>query len=197
MYQISLWTNNFEFLDQITQEKVNIIIEFRIFKSVLVPNFSLNWQFSFFWPDLPKKGFSGLNQWAPLIFYIILNIQISLVRNFNSNWQFWFFGLNLPKKVFSVENRKSEHHHGILPIWISPKFQLKLIILSFWTKFTQKRYFQLKTEQVVQRIQTFAFYVVNVNLAVVFKHSEGLKDLIILKILKEKLVVLPSGLFLF
>ena len=84
------WTNNFEFLDQICPrkiwsktEKLNIIIEFRLFKLVLVPNFSLNWQFWFFWPDLPKKGFSGLKQkkWTPHIFYIILHIQISLVRN--------------------------------------------------------------------------------------------------------------------
>ena len=141
-------------------EKLNIIIEFRLFKLVLVPNFSLNWQFWFFWPDLPKKGFSGLKQkkWTPHIFYIILHIQISLVRNFSSNWQFWFFGPNLPKKVFPVKNRKSEHHHGILHIWISlgTKFQLKLIILSFWTKFTQKRYFQLKTEQEAQGLQAFS-----------------------------------------
>ena len=122
-------------------EKVNIIIEFRLFKLVLVPNFSLNWQFWFFWPDLPKKGFSGLKQkkWTAHIFYIILYIQINLVQNFSSNWQFCFFAPHLPKKVFPVENRKSEHHHEILHIWISlgTKYQLKLIILSFWTKFTQ------------------------------------------------------------
>ena len=147
----------------------------------------------FFLPDLPKNGFSGLKQkkWRPHIFYIILHIQISLVQNLISNWQFWFFGSNLPKMVFPVENRKSEYHHGILHIWISlgTKFQLKLIILSFWTKFTQKRYFQLKTEQAVQGLQAFAFCVVNVNSTVVFKHFEDLKDLIILNILKEKLVM--------
>ena len=32
-------------------EKVNFIIEFWLFKSALVPNFSLNWQFWFFWPE--------------------------------------------------------------------------------------------------------------------------------------------------
>ena len=127
---------------------MNIIIEFRMFKLVMIPNFSFNWQFWLFWPDSPKK-------------------------------------------VFLVENRKSEHHHGILHIWISlgTKFQLKLIILSFWTKFTQKRYFQLKTEQAVQGLQAFAFCVVNVNSTVVFKHFQDLKDLIILNILKEKLVM--------
>ena len=136
-----------------------------------------------------KKGFSGLKQKKLIshIFYINLHIQISLVRNFSSNWQLWFFGSNLPKKVFPDENRKSEHDDGILRIWISlsTKFQLKLIILSFWTKFTQKRYFQLKTEQAVQGLQAFAFCVVNVNSTVVFKHFEDLKDLIVLNILKE------------
>ena len=102
-----------------------------------------------------------------------------------------FFGPNLSKKLFPVENRKNEHHHKILHIFISlgTKFQLKLIILSFWIKFTQKRYFQLKTEQAVQGPQAFAFSIVNVNSAVVFKHFEDLKDLIVLNILKEKLVM--------
>ena len=51
------------------------------------------------------------------------------------------------KKVFPVENRKSEHHHGILHIRISlsTKFQLKLKISSFSTKFTEKGYFKSKT----------------------------------------------------
>ena len=172
---------------------MNIIIEFRLFKLVLVPNFSLNWQFWFFWPDLPKKGFSGLKQkkWTPHIFYIILHIQISLVKNISSNWQFWFFGTNLPQMVFPVENRKSEHRYGILHIWISlgTNFQLKLIILSFWTKITLKRYFQVKTEQAVQELQAFAFSVVNANSTVVFKHFDNLRNLIILNILKEILVM--------
>ena len=89
-------------------EKLNIIIEFRLFKLVLVPNFSLNWQFWFFWPDLPKKGFSGLKQkkLTPHIFYIILHIHISLLQNFSSNWQFLLFGSNLHKKVFPVKTEK-------------------------------------------------------------------------------------------
>ena len=31
------------------------------------------------------------------------------------------------------------------------------LILSFWTKFTQKSYFQLKAEQAVQGLQAFTF----------------------------------------
>ena len=51
------------------------------------------------------------------------------------------------------------------------------------------KYFHLKTEQVVQGLQAFAFCVVNVKSTVVFKHFEDLKDLIIVNIPKEKLVI--------
>ena len=98
-------------------EKVNIIIEFRIFKLVSWYQISaLNDDFDFFWPDLHKKGFSGLKQkkWRPHIFYIILHIHISLVQNFSSNWQFWFFGPNLSKKVFPVENIILNIHIGLV-----------------------------------------------------------------------------------
>ena len=40
-------------------EKVNNTNEFSIFELVQVPNFSLNWQFCFFGPSLPKKGTSS------------------------------------------------------------------------------------------------------------------------------------------
>ena len=197
---LSFWTNNFELLNQICPRKIFMVKNRKSEHHHWIPfvqislstKFQLKlttWQLLFFWPDLPKKGFSGLKQkkWTPHIFYIILHIQISLVRNFSSNWQFWFFGSNLPKKVFPVNNRKSEYHHRILGIWISlgTKFQLKLIILSFWSKVIQKRYFQLKTEQAVQGLQAFAFCVVNANSTVVFQHFEDLKDLIILNMKKN------------
>ena len=38
-------------------ETINGAIEFCIFELVSVPNFSLNWQFWFFWPNLPKRDF--------------------------------------------------------------------------------------------------------------------------------------------
>ena len=44
--------------------------------------------------------------------------------------------------------------------------------MIFWTKFTQNRYFLVKTEQAVQGLQAFALRVVNVNSSVVFKHFE-------------------------
>ena len=120
----------------------------RLFRLVYVPNFRFNRQFWFFWPDLSKKGFSGLKQkkWTPHIFYIIVHIQI---RKFSSNWQLWFFGPNLPKKGISSwkQNKQSKDYKRLL------------------------------------------FRVVNINSTVVFKHFEDLKDIIILNILKEKLVM--------
>ena len=134
------------------------------------------------------KKYSGSKMEKVNIITEFHTFKLILVSNFNSNWQFWFFGPNLPKKVFPVENRKSKHHHGILHIWIS----LGKKNLSFWTKFIQKRYFKSKTEQAVQGLQVFAFYVVNVNSTAVFKHFEELKDLIILNILKENWLYLAS-----
>ena len=46
----------------------------------------------------------------------------------------------------------------------------------------------MKTEQAVQGLQAFAFYVVNANSTVAFKHFEDLKDLIILDINKVKII---------
>ena len=81
-------------------EKLNILIKFLLSKLVFLPNFSLNWQFWFFFTRFAQKGFFW---WTPHYFYIILHIQISLVRNFNSNWQFLFFGSNLHNKVFPAK----------------------------------------------------------------------------------------------
>ena len=92
------------------------------------------------------KWFFGPKEkkWTPHIFYIILRIQIS--TKFQFKLAIWFFGRNLSKNWFPVENSKSNYHHGILHIWISLgiKFQLKVIIFSFWTKLTLKRYFSRK-----------------------------------------------------
>ena len=52
-------------------------------------------------------------------------------------------------QVFPTKHRKRKHHRWILHIRISlnTKSQLKRTILTFWTKFTQKGYFQSKTEK--------------------------------------------------
>ena len=51
---------------------------------------------------------------------------------------------------FQAENGKSENRHLIVHVRISlgTKFQLKLIILFFLIKFSQKGYFWSKTEKV-------------------------------------------------
>ena len=66
--------------------------------------------------------------------------ELILAQNFNSNLRFWYFQPNLPKGTSSIEKIKIEHHHWILHIRISlaTKFQIKLRILIFWTKFVQK-----------------------------------------------------------
>ena len=50
------------------------------------------------------------------------------------------FGQNLQNKV---ERRKSEQNHQILHIQnsLGTKFQVKVTIMNFWIKLTQKRYF--------------------------------------------------------
>ena len=47
----------------------------------------------------------------------------------------------------------------------------------------------METEQAVQGPQVFAFWVVNVNSTVVFKHFDDVRGFIFLNILKQKLVV--------
>ena len=117
------------FLDQICTkryfesktEKVKIVIEFCRFEVVSWYQISaLTDNFVFFSSRFVQKGFSWSKTEKVNTAYF-LHIQISLVRNFSSTWQFWFFVPSLPKKVFPLENRKSEHHHGILHIWIRYK----------------------------------------------------------------------------
>ena len=64
-----------------------------------------------------------------------------------------------PKRVFSVQSRKSEQHHWILHIRISlgTKFQLKVTILIFWTKFSRKVCFRSKTGRVNTTIEFCIF----------------------------------------
>ena len=72
--------------------------------------------------------------------------------------------------MFPDKNTKSEHHHWILHIWISlgTKFQLKLTILSFWSKFAQKGYFQLNMEEVSITIE---FCISDIRLGAKFHHK--------------------------
>ena len=132
-------------------EKVNIIIEFHLFKLVSWYQISvLTINYVYFWPDFSKNGLFWSKTPQVNTTYFLHNSAYSNLSSgkFSSNWQFWFFGPNLPKKVFPIKNRKSEHRHGILHIWIilGTKFQLKLTILSFWTKFTPKKVFSVENK---------------------------------------------------
>ena len=94
--------------------KLNMTIEFFIFKLFLEPNFSLNWQFLFFGPNLPEEGYSWLKIEKVNITINILFIQISLVTKFQLKLTISMFLSKFTQKgLFLVENRKSEHHHWI------------------------------------------------------------------------------------
>ena len=64
--------------------------------------------------------------------------------------------------VFPVQNEKNEHRHWIPHIQISlnTKFQFKMTILIFWTKFAQKWYFQSKTKKMSIAIEFRIFKLV-------------------------------------
>ena len=93
------------------------------------------------------------------------------------------FWTKFAQKAFPVENRKSEHHHGILQIWISLgiKFQLKTDIFEFLDQIYSKKVFPVQNRTSSPRTTG-----VCLNSTIVFKHFEDLKELIILK---EKFVM--------
>ena len=69
-------------------EKVNSTTKFCIFKLVLVPNFSLIWQFWFSRPNLSKKGISSLNQKKMNTTSKFCIFKSVYIPNFSLNWQF-------------------------------------------------------------------------------------------------------------
>ena len=125
-------------------EKITIIIEVSIFELVQVPNFSLNWQFSFFGPNLSKKVFQYKSAKIEH-HHRLLRIQINLVTKFLLKLTSLIFGPNLLKN--SISSLKKMNTIYELCIFKGPKFWLKLTNLVFWTKFAQKEYFLLKIEK--------------------------------------------------
>ena len=67
--------------------------------------------------------------------------ELFLVISFSLNMKFFYF--------FNQICSSSEYHRGILDFRniLDTKFQLKLTILIFWTKFAKKGYFQSKAEK--------------------------------------------------
>ena len=141
-------------------ENMTITIQFFIFELVYVPNFSLNWQFSFFGQNLPKKGISDQQQ----------RKRISSLNTAYSNYtRYQILALILWTKFiqkgyfwYQTKKKQTENHHRILNIRIRfcKEFQLKLTILIFWTKFAQKMYFWSKTEKVNINIEICIFELV-------------------------------------
>ena len=99
-----------------------------------VTNTSLNWQFWFFEPNLPKWNLRWKLKQVNIAIELCI-FELVYVPNFSWNWQFCFFGPSLPKKGYlqSKTEKLNKHHHWILYVRIRlrTKFQLKLAILIF------------------------------------------------------------------
>ena len=116
----------------------------------LSTNFQLKLTIAIFWTKFFKKGSyfqSKTDKIDTTIEFCIF--ELVFVSNFTLN-NFEFLDQICPRKIFMVKNRKSEHHHWIPLIQISlgTKFQLKLKMLTFLTRFTQKELLWSKTEKV-------------------------------------------------
>ena len=99
-----------------------------------------------FWDQIcPKRGIFSLKlrKWAVPLKPLYLDYSRYKITAQTEN--FGFLNQICSKGVFPFKNGKSEHHYWILHIGI---FQLKVTILVFWIKFTQKGYFWSATEKV-------------------------------------------------
>ena len=125
-------------------ENMNVIITFRLFNLVLVPNFNLNWWLLFFWLDLPKKSFSGK-----------VNPTFFLYNFAYSNWSRAKFQLKLtllisveqiyPKRHFLSKTEKVNIiiEFDIFKVVFVPNFSLSWQF-DFFDHICPKMYFQSK-----------------------------------------------------
>ena len=126
-------------------EKENSTIESCVLEIVQVRNFSLNWQFIFFYQICRKRVFLLSNRKANTTIDLCI-LEIVLVPNFRLNWQLRFFNPISSKK--GVTCLKHHHWYLLIQIILGIQFQLKLTILIFWTKLSQKGCFLCKTKKV-------------------------------------------------
>ena len=114
-----------------TVQKTKMLIFSKI--SNFIPKFRLRHQYILATSYIQKRKVTGFKS---------LRINFWEINQVTSKW---FFGQNLQKRS---KTKKKEHHHRISHIQnsLGTKFQLKLTILDFWTKLSQKRYFQPKEE---------------------------------------------------
>ena len=115
-----------------------------------------------FWTIFAKKGSYFQSKTNKIdTNHCILHIGISLFQI--SPWTNNFKVLHriCPRKTFIVKKKKIEHHHWIPLIRISlgTKFRLKLKMLIFLTRFTQKELFWSKTEKWTAHIFYIILYV--------------------------------------
>ena len=107
--------------------------------------------------DLPTKCFK---QKINLCEISLFTFSVIFLRKCQKNNP-WTHSLQQNKKAMS---KKSEWHCILhVRISLSNKFQLKLTILTFWTKFLQNGCFRSKTEKVNNAIEFFIFELVQVT----------------------------------
>ena len=86
-------------------------------------------------------------KWAWLLNCVVSNWSKNEISVWNNN----FSSLDqiCPKMVFLLKSRKGHHHYWILHLQINlrTKFQIKIAILHWWTKFAQNRYFRSNIEK--------------------------------------------------
>ena len=127
---------------QSKSEKMNTTRKFCIFKSVYILNFSLSWQFQFFWANLPNKVFS-ISNWKIEHHYWVLHIWISTGTKFPLKPTILIFWTKFTPKEYLAKIGKK---------WTTYKFCIFQIsrnqISTARMKFTPKGYFQSKTEKV-------------------------------------------------
>ena len=76
--------------------KVNITTEFCISELVQLPKLTLNWQFWFFEPNLPKKKVVSQQKQKKVNITIEFCIfELVSLPNSSLNWKFWFFPTKL------------------------------------------------------------------------------------------------------
>ena len=112
-----------------------------------------------FWTKFAQKGYfhSKAKKENSIIEFCIF--ELVLVTNSASTDNFDFLDQICPKRVFLIKNRTNEHHHSILHvrIGVGTKFQPKVRILIFWTKFARKGHFHSKTKKVNNVIKLYVF----------------------------------------
>ena len=115
----------------------------------MVPNFSLNWQFYSFEPNLQKKDVSGRKRkkWTLRLNFEYSNWSRDQILAQPDNFDFWIrfaqkeYFQSKPKKV------NTTNEFCIFQLVSVPSFSLNWQFCSFEPNLTEKRYFRSKTEK--------------------------------------------------